>query len=80
MENNLKPNELPNPVEFMKLGEDAFISKKIGIKYQQEISYSEEDMKLSFEAGKKRGNSGYPNTDNFKQPNFEEFIEQFKNK
>ena len=47
---------------------------------QQERSYSEEDMKLSYEAGKKRGNSGYSNTDNFRQPNFEEFIEQFKNK
>jgi hypothetical protein len=54
---------------------NAFI---VGIKYQQERSYSDEDMKLSYEAGKKRGNSGYSNTDNFRQPNFEEFIEQFK--
>lgn len=46
---------------------------------KEERSYSEEDMKLSFEAGRKRGNSGYPNTDNFRQPNFEEFIKQFKN-
>lgn len=47
---------------------------------EQQLGYSEEDMKLSYEAGKKRGNSGYSNTDNFRQPNFEEFIEQFKNK
>jgi hypothetical protein len=47
---------------------------------KEQQGYSEEDMKLSYEAGKKRGNSGYSNTDNFRQPNFEEFIEQFKNK
>ena len=47
---------------------------------KQQQGYSEEDMKMSFEAGRKRGNSGYSNTDNFRQPNFEEFIEQFKNK
>lgn len=47
---------------------------------EQERSYSEEDMKLAFEAGHKKGFSGYPNTENFRQPNFEEFIKQFKNK
>ena len=51
-----------------------------GIEFQQERSYSEEDMKLAFEAGHKKGFSGYPNTENFRQPNFEEFIKQFKNK
>ena len=56
----------------------AFIN---GAKWQQDkYLYSEEDMKLSFEAGKKRGNSGDPNTDNFRQPNFEEWFEQFKKK
>jgi hypothetical protein len=56
-----------------------FIQEAKEIEKEQQ-GYSEEDLKLSFDAGKKRGNSGYPNTDNFRQPNFEEFIEQFKNK
>ena len=57
-----------------------FCSFEQGAKWQKERSYSEEEMKLAFNAGKKRGNSGYPNTDNFREPNFEEFMEQFKNK
>lgn len=55
-----------------------YTSFEQGAKWQMDRSYSDEDMKLSFQAGKKRGNSGYPNTDNFRQPNFEEFIKQFK--
>jgi hypothetical protein len=48
---------------------NAFI---VGIKYQQKIGYSEEDMLKSFMAGIKcESNNGQ---------NFEQFIKQFKNK
>ena len=49
-------------------------------KWQQERSYSEEDMKLAFEAGHKKGFSGYPNTENWKELPFKEWFEQFKKK
>jgi hypothetical protein len=42
--------------------------------------YSEEDMKLSFEAGHKKGFSGYPNTENWKELSFNEWFENFKKK
>ena len=54
-----------------------------GAKWQQEQDknkYSEEDMKLAFEAGHKKGFSGYPNTENWKELPFEEWFKQFKNK
>jgi len=37
---------------------------KAGAKWMKERMYSEEDMKLAFEAGHKKGFSGYPNTEN----------------
>jgi hypothetical protein len=40
--------------------------------------YSEEDLRKAFEAGNKRGWSGYPDTDNGTQPKFEEFIQSLK--
>ena len=40
--------------------------------------YSEEDMRKAFEAGNKRGWSGYPDTDNWTKPKFEEFIQSLK--
>lgn len=55
-------------------------SFKLGAKWQQERMYSEEDIKLAFEAGHKKGFSGYPNTENWKAPSFEEWFEQFKKK
>ena len=58
-------------------GVKSFIA---GAKWQQERSYSEEDMKLAFEAGHKKGFSGYPNTENWKELPFEEWFEQFKKK
>ena len=51
-----------------------------GAKWQQERMYSEEDMKLAFEAGHKKGFSGYPNTENWKELPFKEWFEQFKKK
>jgi len=44
----------------------------------QERMYSEEDMKLAFDAGHKKGFSGYPNTENWKELPFNEWFEQFK--
>jgi hypothetical protein len=41
-------------------------------------TYSEEDLRKAFEAGNKRGWSGYPDTDNWTQPKFEEFIQSLK--
>jgi hypothetical protein len=57
--------------------EDAFIE---GAKWQEERSYSDEDIKLAFEAGHKKGFSGYPNTENWKELPFKEWFEKFKNK
>jgi len=52
---------------------DNYGSFKKGAKWQAEGMYSEEDMKLAFEAGHKKGFSCYPNTDTFK-----EFIQSLK--
>jgi hypothetical protein len=41
-------------------------------------TFSEEDLRKAFEAGNKRGWSGYPDTDNWTQPKFEEFIQSLK--
>jgi hypothetical protein len=41
--------------------------------------YSEEDMKLAFEAGHKKGFSGYPNTENWKELSFEDWFINIKN-
>jgi hypothetical protein len=49
-------------------------------KTEFERMYSEEDMKLAFEAGHKKGFSGYPNTENWKELPFKEWFEQFKKK
>jgi hypothetical protein len=46
----------------------------------QEKSYSEEDIKLAFEAGHKKGFSGYPNTENWKELPFKEWFEKHKKK
>ena len=51
-----------------------------GAKWQAERMYSEEDMKLAFDAGHKKGFSGYPNTENWKELPFNEWFEQFKKK
>ena len=42
--------------------------------------YSKEHLKEAFEAGHKKGFSGYPNTENWKELPFEKWFEQFKNK
>jgi len=60
--------------EFYQLG---FIE---GAKWQAERMYSEEDLKRAFEAGHKKGFSGYPNTENWKELPFEKWFEQFKKK
>jgi hypothetical protein len=52
----------------------------IGYELAKERSYSEEDMKLAFEAGHKKGFSGYPNTENWKELLFEEWFNKFKKK
>jgi hypothetical protein len=46
--------------------------------WQQQNSYSEADMKESFDAGYKKGFSGYPNTENWKELPFNEWLEKFK--
>jgi hypothetical protein len=38
--------------------------------------FSEKDMRLAFQAGNKRGWSGYPDTDNWTQPNEDTYINQ----
>jgi len=40
---NLKPNELPNPADFMKLGEDAF-NKNVHEKLRETLSPTEKQM------------------------------------
>ena len=59
---------------------EEFIKPFLEIEKQQERMYSEEDIKLAFEAGHKKGFSGYPNTENWKELPFKEWFEQFKNK
>ena len=49
-------------------------------KWQAERMHSEEDLKEAFEAGHKKGFSGYPNTENWKELPFEKWFEQFKKK
>ena len=44
------------------------------------ITYTENDMRDAFEAGHKLGWSGYPNTDNWTQPKFEEWFDKNKKK
>ena len=51
-----------------------------GAKWQAERMYSEEDLREAFEAGHKKGFSGYPNTENWKELPFEKWFEQFKKK
>lgn len=55
-------------------------SFKDGAKWQAERMYSEEDLKRAFEAGHKKGFSGYPNTENWKELPFEKWFEQIKKK
>ena len=55
--------------------EKSFIE---GVKWQAERMYSEEDMKLAFEAGHRKGYSGYPNTENWKELSFDKWFEQYK--
>lgn len=47
-------------------------------KAKETFKYTEEDLRKAFEAGNKRGWSGYPNTDNWTQPKFEEFIQSLQ--
>ena len=56
---------------------DVYVNE---IKEAQERMYSEEDLKRAFEAGHKKGFSGYPNTENWKELPFEKWFEQFKKK
>ena len=60
--------------EFLR---DAFVK---GAKWQAERMYSKEHLKEAFEAGHKKGFSGYPNKENWKELPFEKWFEQFKNK
>ena len=60
--------------------EECERSFKNGAKWMQERMYSEEDLKEAFEAGHKKGFSGYPNTENWKELPFERWFEQFKKK
>lgn len=39
--------------------------------------YTEEDLRNAFEAGHRLGWSGYPNTDNWTQPNYEQWRLQY---
>ena len=60
-----------------------YISKEdfvLGAEWQKKRMYSEEDLKEAFEAGHKKGFSGYPNTENWKELPFEKWFEQFKKK
>ena len=47
-------------------------------KAKETFKYTEEDLRKAFDAGNKRGWSGYPNTDNWTQPKFEEFIQSLQ--
>lgn len=58
----------------------ALESFQKGAKWQEKTMYSQEDMKIAFDAGYKKGFSGYPNTENFKELPFNKWFEQFKNK
>jgi hypothetical protein len=49
-----------------------------GAKWQAERMYNEEDIKLAFEAGHKKGFSGYPNTENWKELPFDEWFKNIK--
>ena len=60
------------------MDEDCFIN--VIKEWQAERMYSEEDLKRAFEAGHKKGFSGYPNTENWKELPFEKWFEQFKKK
>ena len=51
-----------------------------GAKWQAERMHSKEDLKEAFEAGHKKGFSGYPNTENWKELPFKEWLKQFKKK
>ncbi len=51
---------------------------KEGAEWMQERMYSEQDMKLAFEAGYKKGFSGYPNTENWKELPFDEWFKNIK--
>jgi hypothetical protein len=51
---------------------------RTGAKWMQERMYSEEDIKLAFEAGYKKGFSGYPNTENWKELPFDEWFKNIK--
>lgn len=44
----------------------------------EEKLYTKEDLEKAFSAGLKRGHSGYPNTDNWTQLNFEEWFNTIK--
>lgn len=52
--------------------------KDVPIVEKEERLYTKEDMLEAFNAGNKRGHSGYPNTDNWTQPTFEDFISRKK--
>ena len=47
---------------------------------KEAVLYTENDMRDAFEAGHKLGWSGYPNTDNWTQPKFEEWFNENKKK
>jgi hypothetical protein len=74
--------ELCNKINFINPRERVAYYNGLtrGAIWQAEKMYSEEDMKLSFEAGHNKGFSGYPNTENWKELPFKKWFEQIKKK
>ena len=80
-----KADNLPTNTKESRMAKGVYVDCLLMTRQAKEIEnkqqgYSEEDMKLSFEAGHKKGFSGFPNTENWKELPFEEWFEKFKNK
>ena len=73
------PYSIGNGIKYDEYAKERRCFKE-GAEWQQERMYSEEDLKEAFEAGHKKGFSGYPNTENWKELPFEKWFEQFKKK
>ncbi|CAB4125698.1 hypothetical protein UFOVP54_204 [uncultured Caudovirales phage] len=88
--NNLKRNKIMTAVEYLLekikkltglyIADDEPIVQQAKEMEKEQQGYNEEDMKLAFEYGHKKGFSGYPNTENWKELPFKEWFEQFKKK
>lgn len=76
----IKRNTFSDVVKVNELANSAKQDFIEGAKWQQERSYSEEDMIKAFEAGYRKGFSGYPNTENWKELPFKEWFKQLKKK